>query len=338
MNTLASLIVKFFQHYLPNEKGSSVNTIASYRDCLQLLLRFCYTERNIEIENISLSDLNTEVVLAFLKFLEDKRGNSANTRNQRLAVIKCLFRYMAREQADFLDTCQKVCAISTKKTDSKVIQSMSKDEVKSIVSMPNTGTMAGARDQAMLLFMHNTGARVQEVCDLKIGDITLEDAQVLLTGKGKKQRVNPLWDESLKAIRHYLSFREEAKQGESLFLNNKGIHLTRFGVGYIVNKYVKQAALECTTLEQRNITPHIFRHTTALHLIQSGVDIVTVQHWLGHKSIKTTMNYVEIDIEIKRKALELYPAPISSSASQETEWKKPSVMKFLQNLCRHYVQ
>jgi site-specific recombinase XerD len=288
----------------------------------------------MNIDTIDLTDFSQDLILDFLDYLEKVRGNSANTRNQRLAVIKSFFRYVASQEPSFLDTCQNVCAISTKKHARKLIKSLNIEEIKAIINMPDTSAEAGARDHFLLSLLYHTGARVQELCDLKIGDIVTEKIpQVELTGKGKKTRVIPLQKETVSAMKHYMNFREGAKEDEHLFLNSDKAPISRFGVTYIIKKHSKQAVLECPSLEGICITPHIFRHTNALHLIQSGVDVLIVKEWLGHRSLKTTMTYINIDTEMKRKALELFPSPISSSANQKPAWKEPRIMTLLKSCC-----
>jgi integrase/recombinase XerD len=299
-----------------------------------LLLNFCDTVKKIKLEKISLADFNVDLILDFLDFLENERANAVSSRNQRLAILKCFFRYLASQQPCFLDTCQKVSAIANKKAALKVIESLSKDEVKTIITIPNIATEAGARDQFLLSLLYNTGARVQEICDLKVGDIDTEGLpQVRLTGKGKKQRIIPLWQETLEAMRHYLSFRENTQGDEHLILNARKLPITRFGINYIIKKYTELAMGECPSLDGKNVTPHTFRHTNALHLIQSGVDVLIVKEWLSHKDLKTTIQYVNIDIEMKRKGLALCPAPIASSANQKPTWKEPGIIKLLKSFC-----
>ena len=335
MNTLGQKTEAFFRCYLTNEKGSSQNTIESYSDCLKLFFLFASEQFKVEIDALSLIHLNESVVLNFLNYLEQVRKNSVTTRNQRLAVIKCFFRFLARHQPDFLKTCQKVCDISRKKEEQKVIRSLTKNEIDSIISMPNTSTLSGARDHLMLLLMYSTGARVQEICDLKIADLKTEKpSQVLLTGKGRKERITPIWPEVVTALEHYLNLRESYESEENLFLNNRGLPISRFGVDYIIKKYTAQAANLCSSLKDNVLSPHIIRHTTALHLIQSGVDIVTVKEFLGHKDVTTTMQYVEIDLDMKQKALALCPAPITNSVETKPQWKQASILKFLNSLCK----
>jgi integrase/recombinase XerD len=327
---LSSLISKFFRNYLQNEKGYSQNTLESYSQCIQMLLSFCRTEKKINIDTIDLADFSQELILEFLTYLETIRGNSANTRNQRLAIIKSFFRYAASQQPCFLEVSQKVCAIGTKRIEQKIIKSLSLEEVIAIINMPDTSAKAGARDHFLLSLLYHTGARVQELCDIKIGDVVTEGLpQLQLTGKGKKVRIIPLQEETVSAMKHYMEFRVGAKDDEYLLLNARNAPITRSGVTYLIKKYTKQAAIECTSLEGCRITPHVFRHTNALHLIQSGVDVLIVKEWLGHKSLKTTMQYININIDMKRKALELFPAPISSSANQKPVWQEPDIIILL---------
>ena len=221
-----------------------------------------------------------------------------------------------------------------KKVARKLIKSLNIEEIKAIINTPDTNTETGARDHFMLSLLYHTGARVQELCDIKIADVaTGELPQVELTGKGKKKRIIPLQKETVSAMKHYLSFRDDSKTGEHLFLNSCKHPITRFGVTYIIKKHTKQAVTECPSLEKTSITPHIFRHTNALHLIQSGVDVLIVKEWLGHENLKTTMQYLSIDIEMKRKALTLFPAPVSDSANQKPIWKEPMIMTLLKNCC-----
>jgi len=334
VNTLGSIISKFFRNFLQNEKGCGKNTMESYCQGIQMLLNFCSNQKKMDIDTIDLTDFSQDIILDFLDYLENVRGNSTNTRNQRLSIIKSFFRYAASQQPTFLDISQKICAISKKKADAAIIKSLSIAEVKAIINAPDTSTEAGARDHFMLSFLYHTGARVQELCDIKISDITSgEFPQVKLTGKGNKTRFVPVQKETISAMTHYMCFRVNAKADEHFFLNSRKAPITRFGVTYIVKKYTKQAAKECSSLKNCNITPHVFRHTNALHLIQSGTDVLVLQDWLGHKWLATTMKYIKINIEMKRKALEQFPAPISSSANQKPVWQEPKIMALLKSCC-----
>ena len=234
--------------------------------------------------------------------------------------------------------CQRVCNISKKKTAHKIIESLENDEVKALLSEPDTNKLNGIRDRALLALLYNTGARVQEAIDLDVSDLNMKNPQqVVLSGKGKKQRIIPLYPETIEAIKAYLDFRKNAGfQSNTLFLNAKGERISRFGIAYLIREYVEKAAQKCPSLANKKVTPHTFRHTIALHLIQSGVDITVVKEWLGHASIRTTSLYVEINIQMKRKALKACPPPtISSETIEETpRWHSAPILAFLQKLSR----
>jgi len=338
MITLGSLIISFFSSYLANQKGCSPETIASYSDCIRLLINYSCKHLNMTIDKLAIDMISDQVILDFLDHLERKRDNTPRTRNQRLCAIKTFFRFAASQEPNLIAVCERVCNISKKKTTHKVVESLENDEVKAILSQPDTNKLNGLRDKALLTLLYNTGARVQELVDLNMADLNMENPkQVSLTGKGKKQRIVPLYKETVEAIKTYLDFRHKTGlQNDALFLNAKGQRITRFGIGHLIAKYVVKAAKKCPSLVNKNVTTHTFRHTIALHLIQSGIDITVVKEWLGHASIKTTSLYVEINIEMKRQALQLCPPPIPSSETIENapEWYAAPVLAFLQQLSR----
>lgn len=342
MNTTLGTSTKaFFRDYLQNERNYSPHTISSYSDCLRLLFKFWSHKSRRDIDIISMDDITYEFISDFIEYLSSERGSCANTCNQRLAIIKAFCRYLARNNPEYLRECERICAIRKKEVPHKIIEGLSEKEVNLIIKMPETTKLSGARDHALLLFMYNTGARAQEIVDLKIGDISRNNSpQALITGKGRKQRVVPLWDETIQAITRYLTARGSSleNKNESVFLNAKGDAISRFGIGYLVDKYTSQAALQHAELADKHITPHTFRHTTALSLIRSGSDIVVVKEWLGHADIKTTMLYLEIDLKMRKEILENFPAPVSST-QQDAVWKQPTILAFLDELCRgHYVE
>lgn len=346
MNTLGTLIVSFFRNYLANQKGYSANTIASYSDSIRLLLSYSCQRHGVSFDKMNLESITEELILDFLDHLEQERENAPTTRNQRLGAIKTFFRFLALQEPTATAVCERVCAISVKKTEHKVIGTLDDNETKAILNaaQSNAETLTGARDQALLLMLYNTGARVQELVDANAADVRLEaPGQVCLTGKGKKQRVVPLYEETTKAIRHYFALRKAAGiELDALFVNARGKRITRFGIGHIVSLYAGLAGKSCPSIEKVNVTPHTFRHTIALHLIQSGVDISVVKEWLGHADIKTTSLYFDINIEMKRKALEACPPPVASLTpeAQTPRWHNPAVLAFLESLSRrpHYVE
>ena len=338
MATLGSLVVSFFRNYLANQKGCSQNTIASYSDCITLLLRYCCKLLAISSDKLSMEMISDQLILGFLDHLEQERGNVPKTRNQRLGAIKTFFRFLALQEPTLLLVCERVCAISAKKVEHTVVATLDDNEIRVILGETETATLLGARDQALLALLYNTGARAQELVDLNLSDLRLEAPfQVLLTGKGRKERVVPLYEEAVTAIKHYMDLRQKAGiKHDALVLNDRGNRITRFGIEYVVGKYVGRAARKCLTLPEKNVTPHTFRHTLALHLIQSGVNIVVVKELLGHADIRTTHQYLDIDIEMKRKALEACPPPyvLRNDQPRKPNWLDPPVMTFLKDLSR----
>jgi site-specific recombinase XerD len=338
MTTLGSLIVTFFRNYLANQKGYPQNTISSYSDCIRLLLSYACDRLKVNFDKLDLKQLTDQLILDFLDHLEQERGNKAKTRNQRLGAIKTFYRFLALQDPTLTAVCERVCAISAKKTEHKVIATLEKDEVKEMLAALTADTLVGARDQSLLTLLYNTGARVQELVDLDVSDLRMEEPfQVLLTGKGRKQRIVPLYEETVTAIQHYLKLRCQAGiESKALFLNYSDQRISRFGIGYIVSKYAAKAARISPSLCGKNVTPHTYRHTTALHLIQSGVDISVVKEWLGHADLKTTSLYVDIDTEMKRKALEACPPPAipQTDEPQKPLWHDPDLLPFLQKLSR----
>lgn len=338
MNTLGTLMMKFFRNHLANELGASPNTTASYSDCARLLLDYACGRLRVGPDKLSFDAIDDQIILDFLDHLEAERGNAAATRNQRLAAIKTFFRFLARLEPTMLAACERVCAIRAKTVPHKVMETLDHQEVKAVFNGLSGNTVHGARDRALLGLLYNTGARVQELVDLDVGDVRMEaPLQVKLVGKGRKERIVPLHKEAVDDLRRYLDMRNGAGMaGEALFLNDRGARLTRFGVSHVVKGRVLEAAGREPSLDGRKITPHTFRHTTALHLIQSAVDITVVKEWLGHADVKTTSLYVEINIEMKRKALEAIPPPMRPKGiTRETpNWRKPEVMKFLHGLSK----
>lgn len=335
MNTTGTLVMKFFHNYLANERGVSGNTIFSYSDCVRLLLDYAAGRLELSPDKLSFDAISDLIILDFLDHIEAKRGNAAATRNQRLAAIKTFFRFLARHEPTMLAACERVCAIRAKNVPHKVMETLDHQDVQAVFKGLEADTVHNARDRALLSLLYNTGARVQELVDLDVGDLRMDAPHhVKLLGKGQKERIVPLQVETVEDLRRYLDMRADAGiSGKAVFLNEKGGRLTRFGVSHIVKERVIDAAGHESSLAGRKITPHTFRHTTALHLIQSGVDITVVKEWLGHADIKTTSLYVEINIEMKRKALDAFPLPVrSGTTSERPNWRKPGVMKFLRDL------
>jgi len=342
MKTTSSyLATTFFTTYLSAERGLSPNTIASYGDCMKLLINHLCERLGIDPEAIDIRMITPERVLDFLDCLQKERGNGASTRNQRLAAIKSFFHFLARTVPELMHASERIQAIKLKSADHRPPQSLTVEETQAIIARPDPETLIGARDKALLQLMYNTGARVQELADLTVADLHLQaPATVTLTGKGKKTRVIPLWEETAEILSFHLRFREHAGiHSECLFLSSRGGHMTRSAIARRVTVHAEAAVAACPSLKGRKITPHTFRHTAALHLIDAGNDIFVLKDWLGHAHIKTSSQYVEISVERKRKALEKVPPPGGGVPAEPARWKQPDLMEFLTRCSRkeHYV-
>lgn len=334
--TFSYLVTAFFQKYLAAECGLATNTIASYSDCIKLLINFACARLGTQPEDLNVDQFTRELVIEFLNDLESSRQNVSATRNQRLAAIKTFFHFLAHNVPELMHLNETIAAIRQKTTDHTPPPSMTIEEVNAIAAVVDPSRLIGIRDNALLQLMYNSGGRAQELADLRICDIRFDaPATVTLTGKGGKTRIIPLWEDTVEAIRHYLNSREQALiQSEHLFLNVRGQPMTRFGIWRRVEKLALKAAYCCPSLRGRRITPHVYRHTIALHLLESGVDIVVVQEWLGHSDLKTTSQYLEVSIERKREALEKVPPPHSEGPAETARWKEPELMAFLTQLSR----
>lgn len=299
----------FLADYLPRQRNFSSNTILAYRDVLKQLLVFCSELRQRPVANLNLFDIDRKTVLDFLEFVECSRGNCAATRNHRLAAIRSFFRCVAQTIPEAVEHCRQILAIPLKRTESKTVDYLTIDEVDAILNQISTTSLEGQRDDVLLRFLYNTGARVQETVDIMALDLRLDSPpSVRFFGKGRKERICPLWSDTAKRINSLLIRRGvSVEDSVPVFINRKGKPLTRFGVRYIVDKYKQPAAKSCPSLVRKNVHPHIWRHTCAMHLLQSGVDLNTIRCWLGHASVTTTNRYVEIDLEMKRRALDSMP-------------------------------
>ncbi len=340
---LARFVHGFFSDYLAAQKGLSANTILSYRDSIKLLLQFVSREAAKPLDKLTLENFDATLVVAFLNDLETTRGNCTQTRNNRLAAVRALFRYVAAQEPILLQRCQRICDIPLKRTQHKTIEYLENKEIRAILDSVDPTSPNALRDYALLLFLYNAGARVQEAVDLTLAALRLEAPfQVKLIGKGNKERICPLWPETVAALENYLRQRDPPVHDQpSVFLNARGEPITRFGIRYIVNKYATKAIKTCSSLKSKTISPHSIRHTTAMHLLQSGNDITVVKAWLGHADVNTTHGYVEIDLDMKRKALEACQPPQAKSDNHRRRWHKPSILQWLDELSKapvNYVQ
>jgi len=308
-NQIGPLLQNFFVEYLCNQKRVSPQTIASYRDTFRLLLEFIRDKHKIEPAAVSIKDLDVPVILSFLDHLEQSRHNSIRSRNLRLAAIRSFFRLVALRDPAQVSQAARVLAIPVKRTDRQLVKALTRVEMEAILAAPDLSQWSGRRDHALLLTLYNSGARVSEITALEQPQFCFGAQSFLsLHGKGRKERAVPLWTKTARALQSW--FRELSGRQTSLaFVSARGRMLTRNGVDYILQQAVERAVNECPSLRDKKITPHVLRHTTATHLLQSGVDISVIALWLGHESIETTHIYLEADLATKERALnKLAPA------------------------------
>lgn len=332
---LAKCLQAYFQRYMPEMEGSSPHTIISYRDALKLFIRFAAKRLKKSPDRLALEDLADRLIISFLDQLEKHRGNSPRTRNTRLAALRSFFHFVGLEYPELLEQCRKICLIRFKRTAHQTVEYLDSAEMKAMFDAVDASSRMARRDEALLLILYNTGARVEEVVNLTAQDLRLQPpSQVKLLGKGSKQRACPIWPETKVALEKYLAERQSGGEAtQPLFLNARGAPISRFGVRYIVRTYAKKAAAKCESLREKSVGPHTFRHSTAMHLIQAGNDINLVRIWLGHAHISTTHAYLEIDMEMKRKMLETTDPPASSRKPGKTpQWQAPGILEWLDNL------
>lgn len=304
-NALARALRDFFTDHLPRLRGTSPHTVQSYRDTFTLLLRFLSSHQGREVAVLDLENIGAQDVIAFLQYLEDTRKNTPATRNVRLAAIHSFFRYLAGRHPERLEQCQRILGIPFKRARTRSVEYLEYAEIQAVLDAADRSTPDGRRDYALLVTMFNTGARVQEVIDLRPCDLQLiKPFQVRLFGKGRKERQCPLWPQTAAVLKDFFSERRlDPHSREPLFRNHRGERLTRFGVRYLLAKYCHRARVSAPTLVNKRLHPHSMRHSTAVHLLQAGVDMTTISHWLGHASVNTTNRYATVDLQMKRDAI-----------------------------------
>jgi site-specific recombinase XerD len=331
-NGLASALRDFFGDYLPQLRGLSPHTISSYRDSLVLLLRFVADQRKRSVSQLDFEDLGAPQVISFLAHLERQRHNGATTRNVRLAAIHAFFRYAAARHPDRLEHCQRVIAIPFKRAQQRTIEYLEYEEIQQVLKVIDRSTCDGRRDYLMLALLFNTGARVQEALNLRACNLQLtKPYQVRLLGKGRKERFCPVWPQTARLLRDFCKERRLDLQSHDLvFLNHRGEPLTRFGVRHLLRKYLDLAKDQVPGLANKRLHPHSLRHSTAVALLKSGVDLSTISQWLGHASPTTTNKYATLDLDMKRKAL----AKVKSLPGQrQVAWRKDqTILDWLESL------
>ena len=305
-------VTNFLTHYLGAQRNLSSNTIKAYRDVFTLLLRFCRDVRGIAPEKLCLEQIDVSLVEAFLDYLGAERNCSPRTRNHRLAALHAFFRYVQAEEPAHMLPCQKILAIPQQRHARPIVTYLSKEELAEILAQPNLRTATGRRDAVLLSVLYDTGARVQELIDLSVGDVRLDPpAQLRLLGKGRKTRAVPLMESTVQLLRQHIQENrlDRAEQfDEPLFQNARHQRLSRSGIRYILQKYLVRARSKRPSLN-RTVSPHTLRHTKGMHLLQSGISLDMIRDFLGHVDVKITQIYARANLEMKRNALEKIAEP-----------------------------
>ena len=319
------LLHSYFTDHLIAVKGMRPGSVRSYRDTIRLLLAFTAADKGCKITRLRLGDLTFNRVLSFLRHLETDRGNHVRTRNQRLAAVHSLFEYLASRDPELLGTCQQVAAIPMKRAAPAETRFLEENEVEDLLArLPARGRLA-LRDRALVLFLYNTGARVQEAADLRAGHLDLgEHPVVRLHGKGDKWRTCPLWRKTADLLGLLLQSRGQPAGPETPVFSARGQPLTRFGIYKIIRRH--GARLDDPRTGRR-INPHIFRHTAAVHLLEAGVEVNVIRGWLGHADLSTTNRYAEINTKTKEAALRACEPPGTSAGSRATPiWRSDETL------------
>ena len=308
----SQLVQDFFLRRLIAQRGASGRTIEAYRDAFELLFRFAEDRTGKPPSALQLADLDAPLVLDFLDHLETVRGNCARTRNARLAAIHSFMRYAALRDPASLPVTGRVLAIPAKRFDRPVLGYLTREQVAAILAAPDRGTWSGHRDQVLFATAYNTGARVSELTALRVRDVLLDrQTAVHLHGKGRKQRVIPLWKTTAAELRRWLD-KTSAAPDAPVFPSRAGSPLTRSGIRDRLDRAVAAAEQHCPSLHGQHITPHTLRHSTAMHLLQSGTDLAVIALWLGHSSPAVTHQYLEADLAAKEAVLQRLtdPSPV----------------------------
>jgi len=339
-NDFAKHLAYFLAQYLPGQRNVSPNTVASYRDTFKLFLTFFQEERKLRAERIHIETITKDSVLEFLDWLETVRKCSIATRNQRLSALHSFFKQVQKQTPENLFEIQKILAVPTKKKPKPVITFLSADEMKILLEQPDRACESGKRDLVLMAVLYDTAARVQELIDLTRRDVRIEKPAVItLHGKGRKARHVPIMENTKDLLSVYLNRCNHgnhtggsAPQDAPVFYNQQKKKLTRRGVAYIVNKYAELARNNPAFHNHDTITPHVFRHSRAVHMLQAGINLVYIRDFLGHSSVTSTEIYARADSDMKRKALE--GAYMELDIGKIPSWEKDEeLMNWLQNLC-----
>ena len=312
MTALAPTLEAFFSSRLIDEKGVSPHTIAAYRDTFRLLLCFAQQRIGTPPSKLTIEDLDAPLIAAFLDHLEHDRGNSARTRNARLAAIHSMFRYAALKHPEHAALIARVLAIPTKRHDRAIISHLTAEEVSALLAAPDRARWIGRRDHTLITLAIQTGLRVTELTSLSCQDVHLgTGAHVTTSGKGRKHRATPLTKQTVAVLRSWLQERD-GQPNQPLFPTSRGRALSRDAIALLLTKHTTTASSKCPTLTTKTVSPHVLRHTAAMNLLHAGVDSTVIALWLGHESVETTQVYIHADMAIKERALARTTPPDST--------------------------
>jgi integrase/recombinase XerD len=328
---LFRLLQSFFRSYLINQRRVSHHTVLAYRDSFRILLPFLAGLLKKNVGELELADLNTKHILAYLSHLEEDRGNSVSTRNARLAAIRAFLNYAAVEVSDAVPDIKRALAIPQKRKNRPVLECLDRVEIDALLAAPDRTNWSGQRDHALLLTMYNTGARVSEIIGIRRQDLDIKrQYSVHLHGKGRKERIVPLWKETTAVLSKWIDSSDQPATSH-VFTNRYGESLTRSGVRQRLQCAARIAVQVCPSLKGRTVTPHSLRHATALHLLQSGVDLSVIALWLGHEQIETTHQYMEANLAMKKAALDSLPV-IDPHLTKIYSKPSEAILTFLESL------
>jgi len=337
-NDFARYLSRFLTNYLSGEKNLSTNTVAVYRDTFRLFLLFCEQKMEVTPDRISISLLTKELVIDYLDWLELERKCSITTRNQRLSSIHGFIKYVQKELPENLFALQRILGISSRKTGKTIIPYLTEDELKILFQQPDVSTKQGKRDLVLLILMYDSAARVQELADIRIKDIRLNSPAVItLYGKGNKARQVPVLGKTKDLLSGYLEEHKKYPWGIAIadvpvFYNQKHQQLTRWGISYILNKYVELAKKHIGFTVNFPVTPHVLRHSKAMGMLKSGINLIYIRDFLGHSNVTTTEVYARADSEMKRNALEESYKELYTDKMPRWE-DDENLMQWLKNLC-----
>jgi integrase/recombinase XerD len=325
---LGPWVRRFLLEHLAAERNLARHTQHSYRDALTLLIPFVADKTQQAVDRLQVVDVSADLVRLFLVYLEQTRQCAITTRNQRLAAVHALARFVGEHSPEHIAWCGQIRSVPFKKARKTVIPYLEKPQMDALLAAPDRQTAQGRRDHALLLFLYNSGTRAEEAAQVLVSELDLAGFSVKIRGKGGKERHCPLWPSTLAELTALIADRSPTAP---VFLNRCGHPITRFGIHTLVERYVRKAQIQMPSMAAKRISPHTIRHTTATHLLRAGVDINTVRAWLGHVSLDTTNIYAEIDLETKAKALA--KCELGEPPKPKPRWREdPGLMAFLRSL------